>query len=115
LAYELVHKEKPKLIAYAVQFGRIGIQTLRQKFKQKWKERGEKVLMVGYAADHSSDTYRVYHLGRKMVKMSRDITWLMWTYLDPKRNLSVFNSDPTLQTGIDDKEMPPQPPPATSS
>jgi hypothetical protein len=105
-AYELVHNKKPKLIAYAVQFGQIGIQTLRQKFKQKWKERGEKVLMVGYTADHSSDTYRVYDPGRKSIRMSRDIIWLPWTYLDPKCNLSVFNTDPTLQTGIDDKERP---------
>ncbi len=104
-AYEIVYKEKPKLIAYAVQFGRIGIKTLRQKFKKKWKERGEKILMVGYAADHSSDTYRVYHPGRKTVSMSRDITWLPWTYLDPKRDMSVFRTDPTLLTGIDDKEM----------
>jgi hypothetical protein len=51
--------KQSKLFPYVRGFGRIGIVALRQKFKSKWKEKGTKMIMVGYAEDSLADTYRM--------------------------------------------------------
>jgi hypothetical protein len=108
-AYDLMHNESSKLYPYLKEFGRIGIVTIRQKFKTKWKERGIKMIMVGYATDSSADTYRMFNPKTKKIIRSRDVKWLEWKILDPKRDMSIFTKDPTLledPVGFDDKEYP---------
>jgi hypothetical protein len=112
-AHEQYTGESSKLYPYLVEFGRIGIVALRQKFKSKWKEKGIKMIMVGYAADCSADTYRMYNLKTKHIIRSRNVKWLDWEVLDPKRDMSIFVKQPELliePVGFDDKEydLPPQ-------
>ncbi len=117
-AHEIYTGEQSKLYPYLTEFGRIGIVSLRQKFKSKWKEKGIKMIMVGYAADSSADTYRMYNPKTKKIIRSRDVKWLDWEILDPKRDMSIFNKQPELlnePVGFDDKEYniptPNNPPP----
>jgi hypothetical protein len=69
--------------------------------------------MVGYAADSSAHTYRMYNPKTKKIIRSRDIKWLDWEVLDPKRDMSIFVKQPELlaePVGFDDKEYAPPPP-----
>jgi hypothetical protein len=105
---KLFSNELTKLMDRLVEFGRIGYATIRRKFKGKWKEKSLRVIMVGYAKNHSADTYRLYNPQNKSIIESRDVVWSDWKRPDPKRTLSIFVKDPdTLKepVGIDDKEF----------
>jgi hypothetical protein len=106
--YELLTGKQSKLYGKLVEFGRIGQVPIRAKFKGKWKEKSYRAIMVGYAKNHSADTYRLYNPIRKSIVENRDVTWLDWNRLNPARNLSIFASEPELLTsiGIDDEEAP---------
>jgi hypothetical protein len=41
-----------------IQFGRIRYVTKCTKIQKKWVDKATKCIMVGYADDHSPDTYR---------------------------------------------------------
>lgn len=106
---EMMTGSVSKLYPKLQPFGRIGYVTLRQKFKKTWKEKSIKCIFVGYAKDHSADTYRMYNPATNAVIESRDITWAEWKRVDPKSNMSVFHKDPELLVdpmGLDDKEVP---------
>jgi hypothetical protein len=69
-AYELYTDYQSKLYPYLKEFGRIGIMSICQKFKSKWKERGikmitMKMILVGYMADSSADMYRMFNANTK--------------------------------------------------
>jgi hypothetical protein len=89
-AYELYSGQQSKLYPYLKEFGRIGIVSICQKFKSKWKEWGIKMIMVGYAADSSADTYRMFNPNTKKIIRSRDVKWLDWKIIDPKCDMSIF-------------------------
>jgi hypothetical protein len=59
-AYEIYMGDQSNLYPNLMEFGRIGIVSIRQKFKSKWKEKGIKMIMVGYTVDSSADTYWMY-------------------------------------------------------
>lgn len=61
-AESALYRPSEKLFRHLQPFGRTGIVTIRRKFSGKWKERGIKMIMVGYARGHPPDTYRMYHL-----------------------------------------------------
>jgi hypothetical protein len=64
--------------------------------------------MVGYAKNHSADTYRLYNPVTRSIVNNRDVTWLDWNRLNPTRDMSIFQGDPELlkENGIDDEELP---------
>ena len=108
-AYELFTKEVSKLYPNLIQFGRIGYATIRMKIRGTWKEKSKKGIMVGYAKNHTGDTYRLYNANTKAVFESRDIIWADWKRIDPKANMSIFDTEPDLKEmplGIDDQELP---------
>jgi hypothetical protein len=45
------------------------------KLRSKLKEKGTPVLMVGYAPNHGSGTYRVYKSDTKRIIETRDVIW----------------------------------------
>jgi hypothetical protein len=82
---------KPTLHKHLVEFGRIGHVTLRTKKQAKWNNKSIKMLMVGYAANHSEDTYRMYNPITKKVSETRDVTWLDWHGREnPTHDLELF-------------------------
>ena len=46
--------------------------------------------MVGYANNHTGDTYKLYIPEVKRVIMARDVTWEEWKMTDPAENLKTF-------------------------
>jgi hypothetical protein len=76
-----------------VEFGRIGYVTDRTKFKAKMAEKATKCIMVGYATNHSSDTYRVYDPLTKKVRLSRDVKWAEWKRTDPSETMKIFSKE----------------------
>jgi hypothetical protein len=66
--------------------------------------------MVGYAKNHTGDTYRLYNVNSKSIFESRDVIWADWKRIDPNENRSVFDQEPELKKapsmGIDDQETP---------
>ena len=71
----LLYIEDTKIAAHLIQFGRIGYVTDRAKIKGKMKPRSMRCVMVGYASNHSADTYLMYNPRTRKVIMSRDIQW----------------------------------------
>jgi hypothetical protein len=105
--------KKSGLLPYLQPFGRLGIVTIRRKFRGKWKQKGKKMMLIGFAAGHTGDTYKMFDPIAKTMRLSRDVKWLEWKNPDPYREMSIFNQQPDADSdpGIDDKESPPPPPP----
>src|SRR5210317_1405024 len=74
--YERFYKRRPLGIEYLRRFGEIGVICNRIKLKAKDEDRGIKCIFVGYADDHTPDTYQMYNLNMKKIVLSRDICWL---------------------------------------
>ena len=97
--------DETKWIPYLQPFGRIGIVTTKKSFKAKLKEKGTKMIMVGYAHNHPRGTYRLYNPAKQSVITSRDIYWHDYTPYNPTLNLSIFVQDPALKiitNGLDE-------------
>ena len=66
-----------RIIGHLQPFGRIVYVTNRDKLKAKLDARAKKCVFVGYAQDHSGDTYKFYDPATKQMIMSRDVHWWM--------------------------------------
>jgi hypothetical protein len=53
-----------------IQLWRIGVVTTCHSFKGKWKEHGEKQIVIGYGHDQSRDTYKFLHPVTKVIRTS---------------------------------------------
>jgi hypothetical protein len=108
-AYEMLMKRKSGLLPYVHPFERLGIVTIWRRFHGKWKEKGKKMMLISFAADHMGDTYKMFDPIAKTMRLSQDIKWLEWKIPDPYREMSILNQqqDTESDPGIDDKEYPP--------
>ena len=79
--YEKFYKKRPLEIKYLRRIGEVGVLCNRKKIKSKDEERGTKGIFVGYADDHTPDTYRMYNPITRKIVLSRDIRWLDTFYL----------------------------------
>jgi hypothetical protein len=79
-----------------------------KKFLSKWKEKGKKMLMIGYGTNHTGDTYKMFDPVSRTMRLSRDIKWLVWTCPDPGGTLQqksrVCSKGYKQIPGIDYKE-----------
>ena len=80
----------PSLYPHMVQWGRVGYVTIRSKFRKKMTSKSYKGVMMGYAANHSGDTYRMFKPETKTIVMSRDVRWAKWEKPDPKNGMDLF-------------------------
>ncbi|KAI2512112.1 GAG-pre-integrase domain [Fragilaria crotonensis] len=90
----------PKIIDFLQPFGRIAYVTDRSKVKAKSDVRASKCVFVGYANDHSGDTYKFYNPATKHTILSRDVhQWMEWhgriTALD---DMALFNEIDRIKT-----------------
>jgi transposase InsO family protein len=76
--------------SHLIQFGRIGYVTNRVKLQKRWVDKTTKCIMVGYADDHSPDTYRMFNPETNKVILSRDVRWAEWKRTDPYDELNIF-------------------------
>jgi len=70
-----------------------------------------KCIMVGYADDHSGDTYCMYNPLTNHIQCTRDVCWATWTRMDPMEAMKIFEqatgTKPTTMAGasMDDTTM----------
>jgi hypothetical protein len=41
------------------------------------------MMLIGFAADHTGDMYKMFHPRAKTMQLSRDVKWLEWKVPDP--------------------------------
>ena len=54
-----LYREKFKVIVSFLEFGCVGYIAKREKFRNKMTDKKFKVIMVGYAANNTRDTYKL--------------------------------------------------------
>lgn len=68
-----------RILGHLQPFGRIAYVTDRKKIKAKLDVRATKCVFIGYAVDHSGDTYKFYNPETKSTFLSRDVhQWMEW-------------------------------------
>ena len=98
-AYEIFYGKPSPILPHLVQFGRIGYVTDRTAIKKKWTSKSHKCIMVGYASDHSADTYRMFNPTTRSLILTRDVKWAEWTSPDPVDDLTkYFDKRPGVDT-----------------
>ena len=120
-AFEEFYGHPSPLIPYLIEFGRIGYVTRREQIQKKWTEKAIKCIMVGYAEDHTPDTYRLHNPQTNEFIMSRDVSWASWNKTDPSENMEQYadiipgvplddpNQTTTEPNEADDNHEPTQP------
>jgi hypothetical protein len=84
--YEKFFKKKGTLQPkHLIQFGRIGFVTIHRKISSKLKPKANKCIFVGYARNHSPNTYKMYNPATRAIILSRDIKWAECILLTQKR------------------------------
>ena len=75
--YEKIFGHHPKLLNYVRGFGEMAVIKIKVvQFQQKLANKGITVMLIGFAEQHPSDTYRFYDFDKRSVLLSRDVTWL---------------------------------------
>jgi hypothetical protein len=71
--------KKHRILDHLQPFGRVAYITNRSKIKAKLEPKSFKCIFVGYADDHSGDTYKFYNPATKQTILSRDVhQWMEW-------------------------------------
>jgi len=83
-------KLKPE---HLIQFGQISYVQVKRQVNTKWVEKSVKCIMVGYADNHSGDTYQMYNPTTGQVCLTRDMSWAVWKRMDPAETLKIFEKD----------------------
>jgi len=99
------NSNETKWIPYLQPFGRIGVVTTKKSFKAKFKEKGTKMIIVGYAQNHPRGTYRLYNPAKQSVVTSRDIYWHDFTPYNPKADLNIFVVPTVPQSQNNNEQM----------
>ena len=86
-------KSASKWMNKLVEFGRVGVMNKKMKIHGKMQERGEPVMMVGYALNHGSGTYRVYNPKTNRIVLSRNVVWGEFKSKKLEDSLDVFSVD----------------------
>jgi hypothetical protein len=102
---EMVIKKKRGLLPCLQSFGRLQIVMTGRKFGGKWKEKGETMMLIGYAADHMGDTCKIFNPIAKMRRLSRVIKWLEWKTLDPYQEMNIFHRQPDIYNEKKHREL----------
>lgn len=90
---EMFYGTRPVIYKHLIQFGRVGYMKLGKK-QNKLAPKAVKCVMIGYAANHAGDTYRLYNTATKKVVNSRNVQWADWHGLvKPDNNMVEFNSE----------------------
>jgi len=71
-----IYKKDSILIHSLCTFGEIGIMHDAKKIQGKLNNHGKISMFVGYAADHTGNTFKMLNLDTKRIWQSRDVHWL---------------------------------------
>ena len=91
-----------RIIGHLQPFGRIAYITNSNKLKAKLDDRAKKCVFVGYAQDHSGDTYKFYDPATKQTIMSHDVhQWMEWHgCITATNDLDLFTELEKLKTDL---------------
>jgi len=90
-----------------VEWGQIGYVTIQERKQKKLAEKAIKCTMLGYAEDHSGDTYRLYNPANDTVIMSRDVRWEDWHGLPhAAHDLRMFDLEKETPEEVGEAEIP---------
>ena len=71
--------QRNRILDHLQPFGRVAYITNRSKIRAKLDPKSVKCVFVGYADDHSGDTYKFYNPATKATILSRDVhQWMEW-------------------------------------
>ena len=98
LATRYMHKygSDPAYAKHLRTWGEAGTVTLKGTFPGKLADRGVQCMMVGYALQHTGDTYRMWDPNTNRIHTTRDIIWL-------KRMFYPKIIRPEVSTGVDNE------------
>ena len=68
--------KNPKCSAHLRMWGEAGTIKLCQKMTPKLSDCGKTCMMIGFAHDHSGDTYRMWDKDTGRVHVSWDVVWM---------------------------------------
>ena len=88
--FEIFYGEKPKIIGFLSNFGRIAYVMKRGNIKGQIKYKIYKAIMFGYTKKHTRDTYKFYNPVTTI--MSRDIKWLECKTTDPAETMKILHN-----------------------
>ena len=74
-------------------FGQKGYVTVRKKILNKMESKSTIMFMVGYAANHAADTYRMFNPDTNSVVESRDVRWDVWSIAEDVRQAAQAVSE----------------------
>ena len=55
-------------------------------------DKNYKYIMVGYADNHTRDTYNLYNTDTKTFIMKRDVKWSEWKVIDAAETMKMFRN-----------------------
>ena len=109
-AYEPFGEDPPVRPEHLIPFGAVGWMAKRDKLKPKFAEKAIEIKRVGYAENHSSDTYIVQNQETMRCVKSRDITWKEKRRYD-SRDPNKEDDEDKLVSWTDDVKAPAPSPP----
>lgn len=98
----------PKFTHSLRTWGEAGTVTIKSNNMPKLANRGVQCVFVGYALDHSGDTYRMWDPDTSGVHVTRDIIWLRRMFYQPEATLTLPSAPltpPTLQAPEGENEI----------
>jgi len=93
---EILTGRRSRLYGMMIEFGRIGYVKILEK-QRNWEPKAIKCVMVGYASDHTEDTYRLYNMETGKIIQSRDVRWAKWVKMKPTDGVSIFEKQSELK------------------
>jgi hypothetical protein len=92
--HRIFYGHDPKFTGNLHTFGEFAVIKKASPIQSKLKDKGVKVMFLGYARDHGSDVFRFWKMDTNKVVLSRDVTWLSTM---PEMEEKQEKIDPTFE------------------
>ena len=106
--FEKFYGDKPKIIGSFSYSGCIAYVTKSDKIMKLITDKTYKASMVGYAENHTRDTFKLHNPETKRVIMTRVVNWVELKITDPAETLKTFRNSHKegLVPGIEEYKIP---------
>jgi hypothetical protein len=94
-------KKNPAFAQYLQTWGAAGTVKTKTKTTAKLANRGVQCMFVGYAQDHTGDTYRMWNQATNGVHITRDVIWLKRMYFTKDDTATDMSVSPLVIEGVD--------------
>ena len=107
--YEHWVGKNPTFAKYLRTWGEAGTVKVKTKTSPKLKDKGVHCMFVGYATEHSGDTYRMYDPKTNCIRVSRDVIWLKRMYFEQPPRAREMTIEPIMFDIVREGEQQPLP------